>query len=113
MSNKTVNSRHKSARPRYYFREWRKHRNLTQEALASRVGMSTPSISQIETGKQGFTDSTLEALAEALHCEPGDLLMRDPTDPQAPWSLWESLSPAQRATGINLLKALKGTGTDG
>lgn len=113
MSDKTVISRQKVGRPRYYFREWRKHRNLTQEALASRVGMSTPSISQIETGKQGFTDTTLEALADALQCQPGDLLMRNPSDPQAPWSLWESLTPEQRVTGINLLKALKGTGTDG
>lgn len=113
MNDKQVIPRLKRSATRYYFREWRKHRGLTQEALASRVGLSTPSISQIETGKQGFTDSTLEALADALSCEPGDLLMRDPTDAEAPWSLWESLTPDQRQTGIKLLKALKGTGTDG
>ena len=68
----------KRGEPVYYFRAWRKYRGLTQEQLAERVEMSVSSISQIETGQQGFTDSTLQALAHALQCEPGDLLSRDP-----------------------------------
>lgn len=68
----------KPAKPRYYFKEWRKHIGLTQEQLAERVGLTASSISQLESGKQGFTDSTLEALAWALGCEPHDLLGRNP-----------------------------------
>lgn len=63
----------------FFFREWRKHRKLNQETLADRVGLTASSISQLENGKQGFTDKTLIALAEALECHPGELLLRDPT----------------------------------
>lgn len=62
----------------HFVREWRKHRKMTQEHLAELVGVSTASISQLETGKQGFTDTTLYALATALGAEPGDLLSYPP-----------------------------------
>lgn len=95
----------KPQRPKYFFKEWRKYRGLTQEQLAERIGTSTPSISQLETGKQGFTDKTLEAFAQALNCTPADLLMRNPTDPEAPWSIWETLEPAQREQTLRFLNS--------
>jgi transcriptional regulator with XRE-family HTH domain len=101
---------------RYFFKEWRKYRGLTQEKLASRVDLSTSSISQLETGKQGFTDGTLEVLADALNCEPGDLLMRNPLDTEAPWSIWDKLSPAQKRQAMRVIHALAdepATGTSG
>src|SRR5689334_16589466 len=64
--------------PRYYFTEWRKRTGLTQEQPADRVGLTPSSISQLENGKQGFNNTTLEALAWALNCEPADLLGRNP-----------------------------------
>lgn len=67
-----------SRKTRFFFKEWRKYRGHTQDELAALVGVSTSSISQLETGKQGFTDSTLIALAEALKCSPGELLIRNP-----------------------------------
>lgn len=73
----------------YFFKAWRKHRGLTQEQLASRVEMSASSVSQLERGVQGFSDAALQAFAEALNCEPGDLLMRDPTSPI--WSIFDTL----------------------
>lgn len=51
---------------------------MTQQQLAERVDMAVSSISQIENGEQGFSDGTLEAIAFALMCEPGDLLSRNP-----------------------------------
>lgn len=80
------------SKPRYFFREWRKFRGYTQEELGAMIGVSVPAISQLETGKQGFTDSTLAALSDALGCEnPGDLLMHNPLDEDAPWSLWNQV----------------------
>jgi len=68
----------KAHRPKFHFRAWRKFRRLTQQQLADRVDMSASSISQIESGEQGFSDVTLRSLAHALDCQPGDLLSRDP-----------------------------------
>lgn len=102
---KKVRPNFKSPRPRYFFKEWRKYRGLTQEGLADIIGVTTSSISQLETGKQGFTDSTLMALAEALNCEPADFLMRNPLDDEAPWSIWETLKPDQKKQTIRFLKS--------
>jgi transcriptional regulator with XRE-family HTH domain len=84
-------------RPRHFIKEWRKSKNLTQEALAAAIGMATSSISQIETGKTGYSQPLLEQLAEYFGCEPGELLMRNPLDKRAPWSLADSLKPENRA----------------
>jgi len=45
---------------------WREHRRLTQQELATRVGISKPYLSQIETGKRQGTVETLSAIARAL-----------------------------------------------
>ena len=45
---------------------WREHRRLTQQELATRVGISKPYLSQIETGKRQGTVETLSAIVRAL-----------------------------------------------
>jgi len=91
-----------------FLRQWRDHRGLTQEKLAALVEMSSPSISQLETGKQGFTDKSLAAFAAALKCSPADLLAFDPTKPDSFWPLFcaaEKLSGADRRRAYNTIKA--------
>jgi transcriptional regulator with XRE-family HTH domain len=98
-------------KPRHFIKEWRKSKNWTQERLAGLVEMSTSSISQIETGEQGYSQETLERLAHVFGCEPGELLMRNPLDKNAPWSLVDSLKPANKAKVaeyIQLLAASEG-----
>ena len=65
-------------KPQHFIRQWRKYRRLTQEQVADAIGSTPGSISQLENGKQGFTDSTLYALATALGTSPGELLSRAP-----------------------------------
>lgn len=110
---KKVVTNFKPPRRHYFFREWRKFRGFTQEELAEVVGLSPPSISQLEKGKQGFTDSTLEALASALSCNPGDLLMRNPLDEDAPWTIWDNIPKQDRPRAVQILKAFVKTGTNG
>lgn len=99
--------------PRTRVRQWREYRNLTQEALAERVGVSHGTISRLENGRIAYTQRLLEAIADALRCTPADLLMRDPTDPEAIWSIWDNLTPPLRRQAVALLSALKNTGTHG
>lgn len=101
----------KPERPRYFFKEWRKFRGLTQEDLAGRVGVTPPAISQLERGLQGFNNSTLEALADALSCTPGDLLGVNPNKEGDVVDLVRLLNDRNRDQAIRVLKAL--TGTDG
>lgn len=53
----------------------RKRKNWTQERLAQEAGLSTTAVHNLEAGKNGFTDKTLKALADALGCEPWQLLV--------------------------------------
>jgi len=45
---------------------WREFRQLTQQQLADRVGISKPYLSQLETGKRTGTMEVLASIAEAL-----------------------------------------------
>lgn len=97
---------------RTFIRAWRKHRQLTLEQLSSRLGMSPSALSMLERAQRGYTQETLEALAEALMTDVASLLIRDPTQDEAIWSIWDNASPAERQQITNVVRALKPTGTD-
>ena len=62
-------------------REIRRSKNLTQEKLAELVGIGTPNISYIETGKFAPSMDTLEKIAEVLEVKPFELYMFEPLKP--------------------------------
>ena len=103
----------KGARKPWFLREWRKHRGYTQEQFAEMTGLSKPYVSQLERGERQFNQDLLELFAIHLRCTPADLLIRDPSDPEGIWSLWDTLAPTERAQAVKVIKAIKGTGTDG
>lgn len=96
---------------RLYLREWRKHRGLTLEQLADRVGMTHSSLSRIERGLQRYDQELLERAADALQCEEVDLLIRDPLAPESIWSIWDKAQPGQRRQIVEIAAALLKTGT--
>jgi putative transcriptional regulator len=50
-------------------------RRMTLTALSDRIGITLPNLSILKTGKaRAIRFSTLEAICEALECQPGDLL---------------------------------------
>ena len=54
-------------------------RRMTLTDLADRVGMTLANLSILKTGKaKAVRFSTLEAICEALACQPGDLLQFAP-----------------------------------
>jgi transcriptional regulator with XRE-family HTH domain len=62
----------------HFIREWRKFRGLSQEKLGERIGRSNAQISRIEKGHDGYTQETLEEIANALATHPYLLLARPP-----------------------------------
>jgi DNA-binding Xre family transcriptional regulator len=103
-------------RPRQQFRktfirQWREHRGLTLERLADRVGMTAGNLSQLERGNQGYTQNTLEGLANALQTDAASLLMRDPTDSEGLWSIWDQAKPGERQMLVDIAKTVVKTGT--
>ena len=93
-----------------FIREWRKYRGLTLDALASRLeeagahDVGASHLSMLERGQRAYTQATLEALADALRTDVASLLMRDPSQPDALWSIWDKAKPGERR---NIEKAVR------
>lgn len=60
-------------------------RKMSLNELSERVGVSNVNLSKMKTGKiSAIRFSTLEAICEVLHCQPGDILEYAPDDPDTP-----------------------------
>jgi putative transcriptional regulator len=56
-------------------------RRMTLTELADRIGLTLANLSILKTGKaRAIRFSTLEAICEALDCQPGDILRFDAAD---------------------------------
>ena len=112
--------------PGHYFREWRKACGLTLEQAAERIerasetradagpqarpiSMTHATLSRIERGRLPYGQGLLEILAEIYRTDRASLIMRDPSDPEGLWSIWEQLQPLERRQAIAVLKALQTT----
>lgn len=94
-----------------YIRQWRDYRNLTLEQLAERIDMTPSHLSMLERGLRGYTQETLERIADALQTDVASLLMRDPTEEGAIWSIWEHAKPGERKMIVDIAKTITKTGT--
>jgi transcriptional regulator with XRE-family HTH domain len=106
------------SRKKTFLRAWREHRDLSLEAVCERLGLvhdielSHASLSRIERGKQDYNQSLLEALAVEYRAgDAASLLMRDPSDPDAVWSIWEQAKQGQKKTIVEVMKSIVKTGT--
>jgi len=78
--------------------------------------MTHQNLGKIERGLVPYNQVLLELLADALRCEPADLIMRTP-EQDSIWSIRDKLSEVERrqwvAIGETLHKSGGKTGTDG
>lgn len=98
----------------HHLREWRKSRKLSQEALANRVGVDRTTLGKIERGILPYNQDFLERLADALSCEPAELLSVNPLAPDPPRLVWDRLlmaPPETQKTALAILEAYLKTGT--
>ena len=58
-------------------------RRMTLTDLADRIGMTLANLSILKTGKaRAIRFSTLDAICEAISCQPGDILRFEPEHQQ-------------------------------
>ncbi len=74
--------------------------------------MTGPNLGRVEKGEVPYSQDLLEQLADMYGCEIADLLIRDPTDPEGMWSIWDRAQPAQRNQITAVAKALIGDTSD-
>lgn len=92
-------------RRRVFFREWRERESvdLTLEAVADRMGTTKSTVLKLETGEVMYSAGSLLLYAQAVGCEPTDLITRPPPPPGQiePIDIWRSFQAASKeAKGI-------------
>jgi transcriptional regulator with XRE-family HTH domain len=95
-----------------FIRQWRNHRHMSLEQLASRVPMDKGNLSKVERGLLPYNQEMIERIADVLMTDPASLLMRDPTMPEAIWSIWEKAKPGTRRQIESVAETLVRTGTN-
>lgn len=66
---------------RTFLRDWREHRELTQEQAAEKLNISRALLSKIENAKSPYTQGLLEQAAEVYQCSVADLVAHSPAAP--------------------------------
>ena len=94
------------ARHRTYLREWRKFKGKQLVPVAEHLHMSHSQLSRIERGIQPYNQELLEALADLYMCDVVDLLIRDPSEDESMWTLWERAKPGQRNQIVAVTEAI-------
>ncbi|MGE0768548.1 MAG: helix-turn-helix domain-containing protein [Hyphomicrobiaceae bacterium] len=99
----------------HYIREWRVNAEMTQAELAKAANMSASNLNQIEAGKTGYTQSTLERIAAVLKVSPAVLLSVNPREEDMAEErsdfldevieILKAMSPPTRALAHSLLLA--------
>jgi transcriptional regulator with XRE-family HTH domain len=106
----------KPKRRETFIKAWRKFRGLSLIAAVERLALETDielsdsQLSRIERGEQPYNQDLLEALAVTYRCDPQDLIMRDPSSPEAIWSIWEQLAQPERNQLVEIGKTFKKAG---
>ncbi|MGM4987386.1 helix-turn-helix domain-containing protein [Tardiphaga sp. 841_E9_N1_2] len=108
---KRINLPKKRPRRPTFIKQWREYRGYSQEKLGGMLETSGSMISRIESGETPYTQDVLEGLADALMTDIPSLLMRDPTDPEAIWSIWDQAKEGQRVMIEEVARTILKTGT--
>lgn len=99
----------KPRRGRTYLKQWREFRQKTQEQAAPLLGIDQSTLSRLERGISPYDQDFLEKAAFVYMCEPQDLIMRNPKDQDAVWSITDNLkkaTPSDRVRAAAVIDAL-------
>lgn len=88
-------------------KQWRQFRGYSQEFAAEFLGMSRSNLSKIENAKVPYDQHLIEKAAELYKADPASLIVRNPEDKNAPWSILDNLKPATRERALEVLRALR------
>ena len=120
-------------RKKHYLREWRDHRGYSLERVAEQletlshhheflrpdgkkaVGTTHQNLGKIERGVVPYSQTLLEMLAKIYNTDAGSLIIRNPQDPEAIYSIWDNIPASKREAALEMLTALATpkTGTNG
>jgi transcriptional regulator with XRE-family HTH domain len=85
-----------------YFREWRKHRDLTLAQVAESIEIDSTAISRLERGASPYDQFHLQQLSALYRCTIPELLY---VDPRRPRPVDELVKKAARLNDADDIKA--------
>jgi transcriptional regulator with XRE-family HTH domain len=91
--------------PGHFLKEWRKHVEKSQEALAEAMGIDRTAISKFENGKISPTVEQLRLAADFLGCTVGDLVAVNPLKPPPLWAAAQRVHPSASDQAAKVLDA--------
>lgn len=98
---------------RNFLGSWRKHRGLSQEELAEKVGTTKSVVSLLENERRPLSSTWLRKFAAVLDTQPGHLLDVDPTELDNDIiDIWTRLDRRDRKQAAKVLRTFLKTGTD-
>lgn len=104
--------RTKDDRKPTFLREWREHREMSQDRAIERLDLeasfpfSKGQLSRVERGEQPYSQDLLEALAIIYRCEVWELLERDPSSSARIWEIYERMTDEQQERLTAVAEAL-------
>jgi len=94
-----------------FVKEWREYRNLSAEALCSRIGMAPRVLEAIESDAVALSPPLASKLSDGLSCSQEQLVTMDPTTTFETATLLDGLSAEQkRDVLLKLQEILPGSG---
>ncbi len=100
----------------HFLKEWRQSMDMTQGKFAQYVGMSSSNYNYLEAGKIGYTQASLEMIADKLEVTPAELISVNPLMPEKEYSndtlerqldrAFEQLSVTNKLIAIDILETL-------
>lgn len=92
-----------------FFQKWREKANLTQSDVQERLGWSQSKVSRLESGESPYDQDSLEMLAELYGCLTAELLLVDPFDENAFYTLLAKATRASQPVQDQIASYLKFT----
>jgi transcriptional regulator with XRE-family HTH domain len=92
---------------KFFLKQWREFRGLTQQELADRTGRTKGYISNIERGESRYNEDVLEELAAALKCESWQLLGENPLEQNGTAQIvdiWDHIPQGNREQARQILE---------
>jgi transcriptional regulator with XRE-family HTH domain len=87
--------------PDWFLVEWMRFRGITKQTQMMKLtGWSKATMSQLYNGKQDYSPKILREAAEALDCEPFELLML-PTRAESIWRVREAAKSIASEGGVD------------
>lgn len=98
--------RPKRIRQRHFLKEWRRLKKFTTAEMAEALLVERTTYERMEKGQTPYSQDHIENAAIKLGCTPGEVLLRNPNEHTAFWTLYDAIKNAPPAVQQRIDQAI-------